>query len=100
MKIEPSSYQFAARQNSAPRGADSSDVKGTVEPVQQVTAAGEQNSTVNLSSMSALCPSGDSDIDTTKVGSVKAALRDGSYAINSGKIADGLLGAAGELLQQ
>jgi negative regulator of flagellin synthesis FlgM len=30
---------------------------------------------------------------------MKAALRDGSYSIDSGKIADGLLGNARDLLQ-
>ena len=40
-----------------------------------------------------------SDIDTAKVESIKAAIRDGSLKIDSGKIADGMLSTARDLLQ-
>jgi len=43
--------------------------------------------------------SGSSDIDTAKVASIKAALNDGSYKVDSGKIADGMLSSARELIQ-
>lgn len=49
--------------------------------------------------MSALRASSISDIDTAKVESIKAALRDGSYTIDSGRIADGMLSTARDLLQ-
>ncbi|CAD6554098.1 flagellar biosynthesis anti-sigma factor FlgM [Paraburkholderia metrosideri] len=99
MKIESSNYALAAPQNGAQGAPNSSDPEGAVESGQQVNAADAENSTVNLSTMSALRTPGDSDIDTTKVESIKAALRDGSYQIDSGKIADGLLGTARDLLQ-
>jgi negative regulator of flagellin synthesis FlgM len=49
--------------------------------------------------MSALRSFSDPDIDTAKVESIKAELRQGTYKIDSGKIADGALNAARELLQ-
>lgn len=98
MKIESSNYPLAAPQTGAQAATNHSDAKGAVDAAQQVSADA-QNSTVILSSMSALRTPGDSDIDTAKVESIKAALRDGSYKIDSGKIADGLLGNARDLLQ-
>ena len=99
MKIESSNYSLATPQNGAQRTTNNGDTNGAVESVQQAGAAGAQNSTVNLSSMSALRTSSDSDIDTAKVESIKAALRDGTYQIDSGKIADGMLNTARDLLQ-
>nr|WP_284502801.1 MULTISPECIES: flagellar biosynthesis anti-sigma factor FlgM [unclassified Caballeronia] len=40
------------------------------------------------------------DIDIDKVASIKAALRDGSYSIDSSNIADGMLGVARDLLRK
>lgn len=91
MKIESSNYTVATVQSDTQRAT-----KGAV---QSVNAAGALNSTVNLSSMSALGESSGSDIDTAKVESIKAALRDGSYKIDSGNIADGMLSTARDLLQ-
>ncbi|KND60880.1 Negative regulator of flagellin synthesis [Candidatus Burkholderia verschuerenii] len=100
MKIDSSNNStLAALQNGAQRATNNSDAKSAVGAVQQVSAAGAQNSTVNLSSMFALSTSGGSDIDSAKVESIKAALRDGSYKIDSGKIADGMLSTARDLLQ-
>ncbi|WP_176058339.1 flagellar biosynthesis anti-sigma factor FlgM [Paraburkholderia sp. BCC1876] len=99
MKIESGNYPLTARQSGARGTTVNSDAEGAVESVPQVGAADAQNSTVSLSSMSAVHTSGDSDIDTAKVESIKAALRDGSYQIDSGKIADGMLGHARDLLQ-
>lgn len=96
MKIESSNYTVATVQNDTQRATNSGDAKGAVQPV---SAAGAQNSTVSLSSMSALGKSSGSDIDTAKVESIKAALRDGSYKIDSGNIADGMLSTARDLLQ-
>jgi negative regulator of flagellin synthesis FlgM len=99
MKIDSTNNTLAALQNGAQRATTSSDAKAAVGAVQQVSATGAQNSTVNLSSMSALRTSSSDDIDTAKVASIKAALRDGSYKIDSGKIADGMLSTARDLLQ-
>ncbi|WP_233858807.1 flagellar biosynthesis anti-sigma factor FlgM [Paraburkholderia sp. HD33-4] len=99
MKIESANYPLATPQNAAQRAMISSDANDAVESAQQGSAAGAQNPTISLSSMSALRTSSDSDIDTAKVESIKAALRDGSYKVDSGKIADGMLSTARDLLQ-
>lgn len=99
MKIESGNYPLAAPQSGARGATHHSDAEGAVESVQQVGAAEAQNSTVSLSSMAAVHTPGDSDIDTAKVESIKAALRDGSYQIDSGKIADGMLSHARDVLQ-
>jgi len=48
----------------------------------------------------ALRESSATDIDIDKVASIKAALRDGSYSIDSSNIADGMLGVARDLLRK
>lgn len=100
MKIESGNYPLAAPQSGARGATVNNDTEGAVESVQPVSAADAQHSTVSLSSMSAVHTPGDSDIDTAKVESIKAALRDGSYTIDSGKIADGMLSHARDLLQK
>jgi negative regulator of flagellin synthesis FlgM len=99
MKIESSNSQFTAPDTGAQRGTGNTDAKGATASVRPADATDVQNSTVTLSSISALRPSSDSDIDTAKVESIKAALRDGSYKIDAGNIADGMLSTASELLQ-
>ncbi len=58
---------------------------------------------VNLSSVStnlqSLASSGSADIDTAKVASIRDAIRNGSLSIDTGKIADGILQTARELVQ-
>jgi negative regulator of flagellin synthesis FlgM len=100
MKIESTSNtSLAGLQNgTGVQRASSSDTKAA-SAVQKVSATGAQQSTVNLSSLASLRPSSSSDIDTAKVESIKAALKDGSYKIDAGKIADGMLGTARDLLQ-
>ncbi|MBP0595957.1 flagellar biosynthesis anti-sigma factor FlgM [Paraburkholderia sp. LEh10] len=65
-------------------------------------ASGDAN--VNLSGLSTrlhgLASAGASDIDTAHVESIKQAIKDGTLTIDSGKIADGVLATARELLQQ
>ena len=64
------------------------------------SSTGGSNSTVSLSALSTdLRTSGSADIDTAKVASIKAALNDGSYKVDSGKIADGMLSSTRELMQ-
>jgi negative regulator of flagellin synthesis FlgM len=99
MKIEPSNSTLATLVNGAQRATSSGDAKEAVGGVQPVSAAGAQSSTVNLSSVSALHTPSGSDIDTAQVESIKAALRDGTYQIDSSKIADAMLSSARELLQ-
>ncbi|PQV46715.1 flagellar biosynthesis anti-sigma factor FlgM [Paraburkholderia sp. BL21I4N1] len=99
MKIESGNYPLAAPQSGARNTTSNNDAEGAVESVQQAGAGDALHSTVSLSSMAAVHTPGDSDIDTAKVESIKAALRDGSYKIDSGKIADGMLSHARDLLQ-
>ncbi|WP_118181905.1 flagellar biosynthesis anti-sigma factor FlgM [Paraburkholderia phosphatilytica] len=59
--------------------------------------------TVNLSGLSShvrsAAASNSGDIDTAKVESVKAALRNGTYQVDSGKIADGMLQSARDTMK-
>jgi negative regulator of flagellin synthesis FlgM len=69
------------------------------------TAAGSSgDANVNLSGLSSqlhsLASAGASDIDTAHVESIKQAIKDGTLTIDSGKIADGVLATARELLQK
>jgi len=68
--------------------------------VPQTRAAAADRSAVTLSSNFALSESSATDIDIDKVASIKAALRDGSYSIDSSNIADGMLGVARDLLRK
>ena len=65
-------------------------------------ASGDAN--VNLSGLSShlqsLASAGSSDIDTAHVESIKQAIKNGSLTIDSGKIADGVLATARDLLQK
>jgi negative regulator of flagellin synthesis FlgM len=99
MKIDSSNTNLAGLQG-LQRASSSTDAKGTASGAAQTGAAGTQNSTVSLSALSSdLHTSSGSDIDAAKVESIKSSLRDGTYTIDSGKIADGLLGNARDLLQ-
>ena len=70
---------------------------------QTTTTSGSGDASVSLSGLSqhlrSLAASGSADIDTAHVESIKAAIKDGSLKIDSGKIADGVLNTARELLQ-
>lgn len=99
MKIEPGSRTRPILQDSTQRTTSNGDAKDAVGTVQEHNDTDGQRSTVILSSMSTLRASSGSDIDTAKVESIKAALRDGSYTIDSGRIADGMLSTARDLLQ-
>jgi negative regulator of flagellin synthesis FlgM len=97
MKIESSNINpLAISRTDAPRATSNVAATGAVGTVQPSSAS---SSTVSLSSMSALGASSTSDIDTAKVESIKAALRDGSYKIDSSKIADGMMDSARDMLQ-
>ncbi|CAN7161580.1 flagellar biosynthesis anti-sigma factor FlgM [Trinickia sp. LjRoot230] len=65
-------------------------------------SAGDAN--VNLSALSsqlrALAASGAADIDVAQVESIKQAIKDGTLSIDTGKIADGILETARNLLHK
>jgi negative regulator of flagellin synthesis FlgM len=105
VKIDSSNTsQIAALQEAAQQRAAQADAQPTSTTggtTSSTGGAGSSNSTVSLSALSTdLRTSGSSaDIDTAKVASIKAALNDGSYKVDSGKIADGMLSSARELIQ-
>jgi negative regulator of flagellin synthesis FlgM len=101
VKIDSSNTsQIAALQEAAQQRAAQTDAQTTSTTGGTTSSTGGSNSTVSLSALSTdLRTSGSADIDTAKVASIKAALNDGSYKIDSGKIADGMLSSARELIQ-
>ncbi len=76
---------------------------GTASSASAASTSSGSDANVNLSSLStnlqSLAASGSSDIDTAKVESIRDAIRNGSLSIDTGKIADGILQTASELLQ-
>ena len=104
VKIDSSSTsqtsQIAALQEAAQQRTAQADAQATSTTGGTTTSSGS-NSTVSLSALSTdLRTSGSSsDIDTAKVASIKASLNDGSYKVDSGKVADGMLSSARELMQ-
>ena len=74
---------------------------GAAAPTSRSTSGGDAN--VSPSGLSGhlhgLASSGAADIDTAHVDSIKQAIQNGSLTIDSGKIADGVLETARNLLQ-
>jgi negative regulator of flagellin synthesis FlgM len=104
VKIDSSNTsQIAALQEAAQQRAAQADSQtpGTASGTQATTnISSGSNSTVSLSALSTdLRTSSSADIDTAKVAAIKASIADGSYKADSGKIADGILSSASELLK-
>jgi negative regulator of flagellin synthesis FlgM len=99
VKIDSNSNTTLAGLQDGLQRAAASDAK-SADSTQQPDASGSQQSTVSLSALSSdLRATGSSDIDTAKVESIKAAIRDGSLQMDTSKIADGLIGTVRDLLQ-
>jgi negative regulator of flagellin synthesis FlgM len=97
MKIESGNITPLAQvQNGAQRTSSNVEAQAAA---QQTSAVDSGSATVSLSSISTPRADAGADIDTAKVEAIKAALRDGSYTIDSGKIADGMMSNARDLLQ-
>lgn len=96
MKIDSSNSTSAILRPATVRATNDAESQATAGAVEKVSAGNASSSTVSLSMLHA---SDSADIDTAKVESIKAALRDGSYSIDSGKIADAMLSNARDLLQ-
>jgi negative regulator of flagellin synthesis FlgM len=86
--------------------SDAASAAGTAQTASTTTAAtasGSGDASVSLSGLSqhlrSLAASGSADIDTAHVESIKQAIKDGTLQIDSGKIADGVLQTARDLLQ-
>ena len=101
VKIDSSNTtQIAALQEAAQQRTAQADAQGTSTAGSSTTSTGSSHSTVSLSALSTdLRTSGTSDIDTAKVASIKASLNNGSYKVDSGAVANGMLSSAHELMQ-
>jgi negative regulator of flagellin synthesis FlgM len=79
--------------------ASAAPTGGNTAPAQ--SAGGDSN--VSLSGLSSqlrsLAASGEADIDVAHVESIKQAIADGTLTMDAGKIADGILATARELLK-
>jgi negative regulator of flagellin synthesis FlgM len=75
----------------------------TASTASQATPSSSGDASVSLSGLSqhlrSLAASGSADIDTAHVESIKQAIKDGTLQMDSGKIADGVLQTARDLLQ-
>jgi negative regulator of flagellin synthesis FlgM len=101
VKIDSSNTtQIAALQEAAQQRTAQADAQGASTTGSSTASTGSPHSTVSLSALSTdLRTSGTSDIDTAKVASIKAALNNGSYKVDSGAVANGMLSSAHELMQ-
>ncbi|WP_345812190.1 flagellar biosynthesis anti-sigma factor FlgM [Paraburkholderia sp. PREW-6R] len=74
----------------------------TASTASPTPTSGSGDASVSLSGLSqhlrSLAASGSADIDTAHVASIKQAIKDGTLKIDSGKIADGVLNTARDLL--
>lgn len=80
-----------------------SAAQSAATPATSAPTSGSGDASVNLSGVSqqmrGLAASDSSDIDTAHVESIKQAIKNGTLQIDSGKIADGVLQTARDLLQ-
>jgi negative regulator of flagellin synthesis FlgM len=93
----------------AQQGGDAAPASATAAGASASAANGAANSTsgdasVSLSGLAehlhGLAASGSADIDTANVESIRQAIKDGTLKIDTGKIADGVLETARNLLQK
>jgi negative regulator of flagellin synthesis FlgM len=89
-----------SQQSDATPAANTAQGASTASPA---AASGSGDASVSLSGLSqhlrSLAASGSADIDTAHVASIKQAIKDGTLQMDSGKIADGVLQTARDLLQ-
>ena len=105
MKIESSTNSSV----SSPKGGVQSARQSDTAPAVNTGTAGAAgapagDASVSLSGLSSqlrsLAASGAADIDVAQVESIKQAIKDGTLSIDTGKIADGILETARNLLQK
>jgi negative regulator of flagellin synthesis FlgM len=105
VKVDSTSSSSARPLSNATAGAarTPSSPAAAAGGAQGAAGAAPGDTNVNLSGLSsnlrALAASGSADIDTAQVESIRDALRSGTLSIDAGKIADGVLQTARELLQ-
>ncbi|MBZ5793154.1 flagellar biosynthesis anti-sigma factor FlgM [Burkholderia contaminans] len=104
MKIDstPNPSPLAPTGNGANRAQSGTASSSSAQAADAGSTGGD--TTVNLSGLSgqlrSVSASGNGDIDTGLVQSIKDALNNGTLTIDANKIADGVLNTARELLQQ
>ncbi|NRO95477.1 flagellar biosynthesis anti-sigma factor FlgM [Paraburkholderia sp. NMBU_R16] len=106
MKIESSTNSSV----SSPKGGVQNARQGDSSPAANAAgtagagASAGGDASVSLSGLSSqlrsLAASGAADIDVAQVESIKQAIKDGTLSIDTGKIADGILETARNLLQK
>ena len=109
MKVDPSTRnQPRALQDGLARSQNdstgvSTDTAATSGAASGTTAAAQGGANVSLSSLSStlrsLAASGAADIDMAHVQSIKDAISNGTLQIDSGKIADGVIQTARDLVK-
>ncbi|HGL6719559.1 flagellar biosynthesis anti-sigma factor FlgM [Burkholderia contaminans] len=104
MKIDstPNPSPLAPTGNGATRAPSGTASSSSAQAADAGSTGGDTS--VNLSGLSgrlrSVSASGNGDIDTGLVQSIKDALNNGTLTIDANKIADGVLNTARELLQQ
>lgn len=110
MKVDSSTTSGLSSQKSGVQSTRQGDVapvanRGAAADASLVDGGGATgDANVNLSGLSSqlrsLAASGAADIDVAQVESIKQAIKDGTLSIDTGKIADGILETARNLLQK
>jgi negative regulator of flagellin synthesis FlgM len=100
VKIDSANTQIPAL-NQGTQRAPQNDAQQSDTTVPTAGSSTSTSPAVSLSAVSSgLRTSSTADVDTAQVASIKAALANGSYTADSGKIADGMLGSARDLMQK
>ncbi|MEM5296886.1 flagellar biosynthesis anti-sigma factor FlgM [Burkholderia sp. JPY481] len=111
MKVDPTTSSnlpslkdaLSRSQQSGEATPATSATQGATGTAARAASSASGDTSVNLSGLSqhlrSLAASGSADIDTAHVESIKQAIKDGTLQIDSGKIADGVLQTARDLLQ-
>jgi negative regulator of flagellin synthesis FlgM len=108
VKVDPTtSSNLASLKDALSRSQQSGETTPAASATQGTAASSASgasgDTSVSLSGLSqhlrSLAASGSADIDTSHVESIKQAIKDGTLQIDSGKIADGVLQTARDLLQ-
>ncbi|WP_028203360.1 flagellar biosynthesis anti-sigma factor FlgM [Paraburkholderia nodosa] len=100
---DPRTLQDGLARSQADSTGVGADTAATSGAAGSTTAAAQGGANVSLSSLSStmrsLAASGSADIDTAHVQSIKDAIRNGTLQIDSGKIADGVIQTARDLVK-
>ncbi|EDZ97504.1 anti-sigma-28 factor, FlgM [Burkholderia sp. H160] len=111
MKVDPTtSSNLASLKDALSRSQQSGEAtpaasatQGAASTAAPAASSASGDANVSLSGLSqnlrSLAASGSADIDTAHVASIKQAIKDGTLKIDSGRIADGALQTARDLLQ-